>query len=791
MILRIKIQTLYVLLASWILLVVTSCNTTKHLQQGQSLVKKTTIVFKSSKDIPNKTRLETELLTLIKQKPNGKFFFFVPREWLYFTDLKSQGQEPVIYGDSITKKTAKDIENFLRFKRGYYHAIVDFVTDETKHQRSWQSTSGQQIWDELGTEVTYVVSLGDRYKIRSIDYEGEDPELLDFVKSIASKSKLKVGDFVTFDDFELEKFRLTTVLQNEGFQAFSSNSIEITGDSSIVNKNIAIYLKFRNPQNVKYTKYNVGRVNVYTDYVQEAAGLRIIKENINSLDFYRQSERYLVSPKTIDKHVFLRPGSLLRKDDKTKTFRRLTDLSTYRFVTINSNKDPLVDTLMNFDIVLNPHNNKWILDGETGGYLSTLDRKYLWGVNASASLQNRNTFGGSELYTLNLTVGSEFGRNLDDKFVPRTANVSIQNALSFPTFRDYLGMGKVVSKAKIMNSKKYKNFTDEATTNIQLGYNYTGLLRLYNIGSFNSGFGYNYTSLKSNRYVLRPLGFNVEIYEIIDSTQFVNNPLQLLSFTDNLSTGFIFRDFSFVLNLPQSRNGTSWTLYNNLEFSGLEVDLLNRLSNKISGDTRRWELQGLNFAKYIRDEIDLRFKKEYARTSVFAARFNLGAIVPFGSERVSPFLKQFIAGGPNSMRGWRLRELGPGGYRDPNEFITRYPLNYVNQGDLKLEINGEYRFKIVYFFDGALFVDVGNVWALRKDVQRPNANISTDFYKQLAVAGGWGLRLNFDYFIIRFDFGYKLRSPYLISTSNSHWYSRSDLSSQGIGNIQIAVSYAF
>lgn len=782
----------------WLMIIVglltfmTACNTTKHLPKDARLVKKNQIVFKSSGKVENKSKITEELESLIKQKPNSKFLFFVPREWLYVNNFKTQGEEPVIFNDSLARKSARDMENYLKFKKGYYHAKVDYLVDEESHWTSMETTSGKDVWEVRISNVTYVVSLSERYKIKSVRYESEDKNLLSYVESIKEGSFVKVGDYVNFDAFEQEKQRFTKVLQNQGFQGFSPNYVEINGDSSQVKKEIDIFIKFRTPPNDVHTKYTIGNVNVYTDYVKDANGLNIHKEIINGTAYFRQSKKYLVSPEVLEKKLTLHQGTILRKDDRTTTFRQLSNLSTYRFVTINASKDILNDSVMNFDVILTPHANRWTLDGELGAYLSTLNRQYLWGLKASALLQNRNTFRGSEIYSLRAEIGSEFGLSSKSFFTRRTANILIQNSLVFPTFKEYLGLSRLTKAIRIIPKKFFDPFKKEAVTDVQVGYNFFDIIDFYNIRSINASYGYEYNTLRGNRYIFKPFGVNFDAYNIIDSSRF--NPLTLLSFKDNLGTGFLFREFTFVLNKAKDRKGRVFSLYNNFELSGVEVDLINRAYNAISGQTGEWLIHSsrdIKFAKYVREEIDIRMRKEYLRNKAFAMRLNMGIIVPFRSNSVAPFIRQFSAGGPNSMRGWRLRELGPGGYRAPNDFLTEIESFFVNQGDIKLELNAEYRFKLLYFLEGAVFTDVGNVWALKPDIDRPLAHISDQFYNQLAVAAGWGLRLNFDYFIIRFDFGYKVRSPYIDHKTGSHWYSRRDLASQGIGNVQVAVNYPF
>lgn len=773
-----------------------SCDATKYLTDEQSLIKGTKIVFKSNKTVKDKSQLEAELLTFVTVKPNTKLLFFIPKEWIYLKGATTIGEPPSIYDESATVQNVKNMENYLRFKKGYYNAKVDFLVEEKRSIKGWETTRQKSVWESNVSDITYLVSLGDRYKIGSLEYISEDKNLISFVHSISDGAFVKAGDFIDFGQFELEKSRISIELQNHGFANFSNNYIEIVGDSSNTDLSVDIRMEFRLPlPDTIHQRYVTGNINVHTDFVKEQASANISTELIHDINFIRQSSSFLVKPELINNSIFFRKGEELRRDDRQKTFRKLNSLSTYRFVTINATPSIEHDSIMDFDILLSPYQNKWILDGGIDVYFSTLAKSNLLGTSLSSSLQNRNLFGGSELYTLRAELGGEIALS---PFLQRTQNLSIQNTLNLPSFQDFIGLGKMVNKMGIVRDKFYKNFKEEATTAIGLGYNSINIIDYYSLSSFNTSFGFDYTSPRGHRYSFKPLGFNLDLYTIKDSSRFDNNPAIQLSFKDNLGTGFLFRDFSYIYNGAKSKKGTSFLLINNLEFSGVEVYLANEAYNAIANKSDIWRLgspssgKSISFAKYIKYEFDGRFYKEFTPTSTFASRLNLGIIVPFGQDGVAPFIKQFSVGGPNSLRAWNIRELGPGGYRDPLTLIKETPTIFVNQGDLKIEANLEYRFKIVLFLDGAFFVDAGNVWTLKKDIERPNAEISNQFLNQIAVGAGYGIRLNFDFFNIRFDFGYKLRSPFKDQNVKSQWYSLNEITNQGLfGNAQVAVNYPF
>jgi outer membrane protein insertion porin family len=791
------------LAACFLILLLGACNASKYLPSDQSLLKKTKITFKNEKKLADAGELADELVTFIDQQPNEKVLFVIPEEYLYLAHsqpgqnswlhrgMKGLGNPPVIYREEQSKKIAKNMENYLRYKKGFYNAQVDFLTEE--NNLGWTGKNGTETWHT--SEVTYIVSAGDRYKIRTVEFDSEDTILMQLVRKIEPASFIKTGDYVDFSQFELEKSRITVYLQNNGYVGFANSYIEIAGDSSQVAKDVAIYIQIRTPRpGQPHKRFSTGEVKVYTDFFKDLDQDTVVADTQSRMAFYKNADHFLVRPSLLRNCIFFKQGKLLSRDDRQKTFRKLSSLGTYSFVSVNSRIDSFADSLMNFDIQLTPFPKKWVWDGGLQGYFSTLGAARLFGFSLSSQLVNRNLLGGSERYSLKAELGSELGINTTGGLVRRTTNLSLQNNLNIPSFQDFVGLGRLAWRSGLIKDKFYQNFSEEASTNIGLGFSTLNIINFYSIRSFNASFGFDYTSPRNNRYVFRPLGFNLDLYEIGDTSRFEQNPLILFSFKDILGTGFLFRDFSYIWNRPKNRHGHSFLVINNLEFSGWEVHFANKLYNQLGGGSGEWTLSGdrqFTFAKYIRYEIDARYNREFSKTASFAARLNAGVIVPFGENKVAPFIKQFGVGGPNSLRAWNIKEPGPGGYFDPLAKLKEVPVIFVNQGDIKLEMNAEYRFKVLLFLDGAFFIDAGNVWTMRADPQRANSEISGKLFQQLAVAAGYGIRFNFDFFIIRFDFGYKVRNPYKDPYRSSQWYSWKEIRDQGVGNIQVAVNYPF
>jgi outer membrane protein insertion porin family len=765
-----------------------SCNTNQYLLPDQSLLKKANIVFKNEKLIKNKVELQNELLTFITSKPNEKLLFVIPKEYIYSKYkgvLKNLGEKPTLYDEAAAKKIAQNMENYLRYKKGFYEAKVDFITEEKN--KGFTSSSGTEVWTV--THISYLVNTGQPYKIKGIAYETNDKKVLDFINSHQEGAFVKAGDDVDFSKFELEKSRLTIALQNNGYINFSNNYFEITGDSNKVKKEIDIFIQVKPPlPDSLHQQFTTGDIQVFTDFYKDQPKDMLSVDSLDKVRYYRQLPSFLVKPSVLDNAIFFEQEKLVSRDDRQKTFRKLNKLGTYRFVNINSFKSPGLDTVLNFDIQLAPFPKKWIWDGGLQGYFSTLGAARLFGTSVSSQFINRNLFGGSERYTLRAEAGMEIGYEKQTGFVQRANNISLQNNLVIPSFQDFISLGKLAHKTGIIKDQFYKNFREEATTNIGLGFNVNNIINFYSLNSVNASFGFDYTSPKNNRYIFRPLGFNLDLYEIKDSTRF--KPQVLLAFQDILSTGFLFRDLSYIYNRSKDNKGRSFFVLNNLELSGWEVHLTNKLFNALSSQDQVWSLDKIAFAKYLRYELDGRYNREYSKTTSFASRLNLGIVVPYGESKVVPFVRQFGVGGPNSLRAWNIRQPGPGGFYDSASDTSSQAI-FVNQGDFKLELNAEYRFKIISVFDGAFFVDAGNVWTLREDANRPNANLTGAFLNQMAIGVGYGVRFNFDFFIIRFDFGYKIRNPHKDEVTGRYWNTIKEVRQQGLGNLQVAVNYPF
>jgi len=774
-------------IAGILLVLLSSCGITNKLSDKETLLTKNSIDFQNDKNIDDKTSLEFYLATFQKQRPNGDFLFLFPREYYYANNSapgdtswwnnfqrKTLGEVPAIYDSIKTKQSAIDMQLYLRNLKGYYDATVKY----------------KETHNDKNTEVIYQIHTGSRYVINSIEYLGRDSILLEEITKIEKQALIKPGDPIDAPTFDQEKNRITRHLQNIGYATFKANRFKIFGDSIGNKKAIDIIIEvIPNEDGSNDQKYTVGKIEVFTDFFQSQEAKINKRETVDSINFYANSKNFVVRPKRLSQFISIQSGLPFNEQERVNTFKRLNSLEPYKFSIINTVVNETNDSIIDYNILLTPHANKWISDFGIEGFYSTVSNvRQLFGTSAYATLENRNFLGGAENNRFSVEVGGEVGRNINQNnqgnFGLATSFIRIQDNLEIPVLLDIFKSVSLLNKTGLINDQLHDKFKREVRTNIGLGYNAQQIFTLYQIRSFNSSIGYSFIANARHSFNLRQLALNLNSYSLeqLFLDRIENNDLIINSLRDNLFTGFLFRDINYNYASRKSLKGSSFRFIGDLEVSGWET----AIASKLMGLNAPMLFGSYEFSKYVRVDLDARYFKDLSPTSSFASRLNFGIAKPFSDSEEIPFIKQFYVGGPNGIRAWQIRELGPGGYDKPEFHTDNTPL-FFQQGDLKFQFSAEYRFDLIFQLESALFLDGGNVWTLNQDDTRINSQFSTDFLNDFALGYGWGLRYDFNYFNIRFDFAYKLRRPYS-NPNESRWIS---IKGQRIGNINVAINYPY
>lgn len=715
-----------------------SCNPTKTLKPNELFLQKVKI------KVDNKKIDKEELYRINKQKTNKKIlgvFRFHLGAYNFFSNksrnLKENiGEPPVIYDSLLTQRSVKQISLYLNNK-GFFHNKVDYSIKQHKNK----------------VKLYYNIVAGHPYTINELTYEFEDPNIGGYVLYKKNNSLIKPGDNFDVDILDNERERIKKVLKERGYFQFSNNYIKYKVDSTIGDNKLNITLQVKNNKvkdeetdsliSVPHQKFKVNDINVFV-------GNNLKSQNLSEFDttsykgvyfFYKDKMRF--KPKMLRHAITYKPSENYSLVEQNSTYKHLAELKLFRSISIQY--EEIDSNQLNNNIFLTPLADKsFAIEGigtNTGGDL---------GVEGNLIFQNKNLFGGGEYFTAKLKGGLEIQRvvsvsSSDNEILGspfNTIEFGPEFTLEFPRFLLPFSMENFSKRA---NPKT----TISTTFNIQQRPEY-----YRNLAQLSFGYFWNETAFK--KHFITP--FNISYVKLNLSPQFQtkieaeNNPFLVNSYTDHFISAI---QYSYIFNNQEIGKIKNFTYFRfNFETSGNLLSTYNKLTNQPKNETSgAYDFLGIRYAEYFKTEFDLRLYNQYDGAS-FVKRIAAGVGKPYGNLNVLPFEKSYFGGGSNGIRAWRARSLGPGSL--PDSLTTT-----VNQiGELKIEANLEYRFDITKVFEGALFVDAGNIWILNKDEKRPNAEINlARFYQDLAIGTGFGLRLDFNFFIIRFDLAAPLKNP--------------------------------
>lgn len=822
-------NVIYCLLGGALLLLFSACNTTKYLKDDQFLLTKNSIKIKSESKIKNKSTLSYELSTLYKQKPNTNFLLFFPREWFYFVtqgpgdttrfdrwQRRVIAEAPAIYEERLADSTARSMEYYLQYN-GYYN--VNVIPDDRVH--------GKKV------SVTYFVYPHQQFTIDTVVFSSQDTIINRILQEIKPQTLLKEHQPLTRTLYEQERDRIATYFRNHGYAYFYSNSIApLDVDTTEAPKKATVYLEVLPPPGDSvHRQYRVGSINIYSQYDPTSDERNLQDTIIEGYRFITPNNIFKVKPQVIINSIFLHQGHLYSQEDYDKTVKQLSALGMYKFVRVQESQDSLNPQILNFTVELtrNPKLEAGVDFEVNYTNRSAASVGNLIGVSVSPSLRHRNLFKGAEVLVSNLGAGVEINPSVGDSLNRfwNTIDLRAQTELFLPRFSDYLGIWRGLNSARVSKTSGlitddfYRLMRESASTRFSVSYNYLLLIDFYRYNLLNASYGFQLrrsNTQANSLYIINHVGIDylspktdTLFREILNS-----NPFLKRSFGKQLFVSFLFRDLTYSRTTRVNRAGVSHYVGFNVEAAGAEIWAANSIYNAFALKSDTLRIGGTDFSQYFKLEGEYHRYKSLTPRSSIAGRISLGIARPFGYTTDVPYVKQFSVGGPNSIRGWAIRELGPGGYVDSLTLDSknrgRNRLLFYQTGDLKLEFNLEYRFHLFLLLNGAFFLDGGNIWTLKNDPQRPGSQfllrartltntdavykVNDPFYKQIALNTGFGLRLDLSYFIIRLDAGIKLRSPYPIDphdntvTTRDYWYNFKGWGLKDV-NFNLGLGYPF
>ena len=744
---------LFYLLTSAVILSLASCSATKFVPENSYLLDEVRI------HTDNKSIKPSALRMYIRQNPNSKWFSLFKTQ-LYVYNLSGRdstkwinrklrriGDAPVIYNVAEAQRSQDEITKAVH-NMGYMAASVK-RTEKKKRKK---------------IKINYNVTAGQPYIVGTLNYNIQDSLIADFLQKDSMNTLLRVGMPFDVNVLDAERQRITNELLRNGYYKFNKDYISYTADTVRntyrvdLTMDLQPYKEYATDSTKEHKQYRINKINFITDYdMLQSSALSSIEINdsvhYKGFPIYYKDKLYL-RPKVLIDNLHFAPGELYNESDIQKTYSNFGRLSALKYTNIRFFETQKGDsTLLNSYILLTKSKHKSV-SFEVEGTNSAGDL----GAAASVSFQNRNLFRGSETFMVKFRGAYEVISGLQAGY--RNNNYleyGVETSINFPNFLfPFL-------------SSEFKRGI-RATTEFGLMYNYQ-LRPEFSRTMASASWSYKWLQHQriQHRFDLLDIGFLYLPWKSEKFEQDYINKDQNYIFKYNYQNRLIIRmGYNYSYNsaggTPNNNSiaSNSYSIRFNIESAGNIMYAISKLTQIRKNSDGEYAILGIQYAQYMKGEFDFAKNIRIDNRNWFAFHAGIGIAVPYGNAKTIPFEKQYFSGGANSVRGWSVRELGPGAFPGDG--------NLMNQsGDIKLDASIEYRSKLFWKFQGAVFIDAGNIWTIRNYINQPEGVFKFNkFYKQIAMAYGLGLRLDLDFFILRFDGGMKAINPVYKNTKEHY-----------------------
>ena len=730
----------------WAVLLLTGCSSTRHVAKGSFLLDKVSITVEDSADIATK-----KLHNYLRQQPNHKILGFAKLQLGVYNLsgrdstsrfnrwLRKIGEEPVIYDETLTDQSARQLRQAL-INAGFNNARVEVETTSPKEKK---------------INVAYRLYPGQPHVVSEIAYEIDDPSIEEIVFADSLSWPVKTGERLDRNLLDTQRAIITEKMRNNGYFSFNKEYISFIADTVAGSKQVGLTMVVHKPQNLqRHRRYIYSKVTVVTNFSpgDDANDFNFSDRDTvdyRGIEILYGKDRYL-TPKNIVEQCYIIPGQNYSTTSIDRTYEALNRLSILRYVNIltrpvgNDGDTELLEAY----ILLSP-TKKMGVTLELEGTNSEGD----FGVGGGVTFQHRNLAHGGEMLTAKFRGAYEsLSGSLDGLINDNYTEVAAELGITFPKF-----------KAPFLSSsfkQKMRATTEFAVTFMrQERPEYT---RIIGGGTWR----YKWTDrANSSRRTFDLIDINVvnlpkSTIDFIDHIA-PDNPLLRYSYEDHfiMRMGYTWyytnrRPASTALE-QRSEPVNTFTARASAETAGALLYAISSLANQ-KRENGAYTIFGIQYAQYLKGEADYTINHRFTSRNSLSFHAGLGIAFPYGNSSMVPFEKRFYAGGANGVRGWSVRTLGPGSY-DSRNSVT----DFINQcGDISLILNLEYRNKLFWVFEGAVFIDAGNIWTIRNYPNQPGGFFRfKSFYKELAAAYGIGLRMDFNYFLLRLDMGVKAHNP--------------------------------
>ena len=749
-----SLASVSVVILAVVCIILSGCSSSKHVPYGSYLLDKVSIRVDST---GKEEQLDlTEMQAYLRQLPNHKMLWSIKFRLGFYNMsgrdstnwwnrwMRKLGEPPVIYDPALSEASSRQLLQYLASK-GYFNAGVE--VDSVKNEKKKK------------IELTYNLTPGARKMISKMEYEFPDSAVQAIVMADSARFLTYPGQPLARDILENQRTLVADALRNKGYYNFGKEFITFVADTTEGSDGAELLMKVSAPSGAarqrddSYSRFLIRRVTVIADadaINAENPAMATGKDSIeyDGIEILYAETRYL-RPSVIADNCYLTPGDVFAQRNVDRTYRAFSRLGILKFINVSFQPAGHIgdDGLLDVYVLLTPGKSQ-TASVELEGTNSEGDL----GVAVGLTYSHRNIGKGSETFTGKLRGSYEsLSGNLEGLLNNRYMEYSVDLGLSMPEFKAPISRR---IRRRIQASTEM-NFT----MNYQERPEYTRVIST-------AGWSYKWVDArKNNRHTFTPIDINY-VYLPASTNDFIDliapdNPLLRYSYEDH----FIMR-MGWRWYHSNKRETTPWQksmqrdIYNvrvNAEIAGNLLFAISSIIAHRSGfHEDPYKIFGIHYSQYFKLEADYALLHRFDEKNSVAFRVGGGIGVPYGNSEMLPFEKRFYGGGANGVRGWAVRTLGPGAYPGRNSVS-----DFINQcGDIRLITSAEYRAKLFWVLELGAFIDIGNIWTIRDyPFQQGGVFKFDEFYKQFAAAYGLGLRMDFNYFLLRFDLGMKAHNP--------------------------------
>nr|WP_245949295.1 BamA/TamA family outer membrane protein [Echinicola strongylocentroti] len=718
-----------------------SCGVAKYIPEGEQLYTgaELEITTEDKENVNEKTLgvIQDRLQEMIRPEANSKFLGMRVGLWAHYKGTQEKpgfinrfmnkkfGQEPVYFSQVDPSKTEELLLNRLE-NNGFFYAT------------SSSETTGKGKF--LG--MAYVVDVSRPYLLNELKLEGDTLSIQKEMAAILKDTKLVEGTRFELQAFKDERTRINDELKLKGYYNFNADYLIFEADTNNYDdRKFDLFLRLKSGvPNQAVVPYSINEIHVYPNYSVEENTKEQDTTVVENIDFIQDVVTF--RPDLLEKYILIKEGQRYSSEESRFTSNRLSSIGNYRYVNLRYDEVDSVgmddEGKLDANIYLSPLKKRSVRAELQG--LSKSNN--FIGPSILLTYRNRNLFKGGETMNISASFGYETQIAGGDRTGLSTYDIGLSGDLIFP---------RVIFPSQIQDRFRYS----VPKTKISLGVQSINRIGLYRLNNVSTSYGYYWNANRFVYHEINPISLSVvslsdvtpDFQQILD-----DNPFLAKSFEQQFIAG---------LNYTFNYNQLGDDFRTHKIFTGFSLDMAGNLIGAFDGKSTVEEpnkIFGMEYAQYVRGDLDFRYHFKLGEDEILATRVFGGVGVPYGNSISLPYIKQYSAGGPNSVRAFRIRSLGPGSYRPDSINNQSY---FEQTGDIRLEGNIEYRFPLVPYLKGALFVDAGNVWLMNENEALPGGQFTGSWFSELGVGAGVGLRIDIEFFVIRFDFASPLRKPWL------------------------------